>query len=88
MAAGTIPVDRHLLVQLQQLASSSKPTDNTSSSAQHKYTGSSGSQISNGSHGQTPADSHHTPEITAAKIDAQDEFRDPPEPPPGTIFLR
>ena len=37
---------------------------------------------------QPPAEQHETPALTAAKIEAQEDFNDPPDPPAGAQTIK
>lgn len=81
-----MPIDRALLDQLQQMASNLDETAaQPLSSALQEGAGPADQRSSNGTgqSSQAPAEKHETPVLTAAKIDAQEDFMEPPDPPPG-----
>lgn len=94
--AGTVPIEKGLLEQLQEMVANSKAEPDTTQSSiepeapeRHSEMSSNCTQSQNQpGMTQSAANSHLTPELTTAKIDAQDEFRDPPSPPPGTSTKR
>ena len=85
-SGGEIPVDKTLLTQLREMASkSSQEASGPSMSRQHDDRESQSEHTGNGAgpSRQPNAVPHETPPLTAAKIDAQEDFKDPPEPSPG-----
>ena len=85
-ASGQLPINKVLLDQLRQMAGNLDETAaEPLSLALQEGAEAQGPSRSNGTSqsSQSPAEQHEPPTLTATKIEAQEDFNDPPDPPAG-----